>query len=250
MKKVIIIYTVFLLSSLHVCAEEDTVHVNNHDKERRFYYWDHLDTDCTVCGNGGTQSPINISNCYKADLENLKFSYRETSLKTINNGHTIKVEYERGSSVEIGREVFTLLEFHFHHPSEHKVRGKFYDMEIHFVHRSETRGILSVVSVLISEGKHNNTIEKIWNNFFEGIDGKNQPVPATICAEDLLPDNRSFYYYYGSVTTPPCSEGVNWYIFKTPIEMSKPQINKFETVIGFNARPLQPLNYRLVFESQ
>ncbi|GJQ57946.1 MAG: carbonic anhydrase family protein [Candidatus Scalindua sp. AMX11] len=250
MKLIITICTVFLMSSFHIYAEEDTVHAHKYHKEQRLYYWEHLDSKCTVCGSGGTQSPINISKCKKRDLGSLEFSYRETPLKAINNGHTIKVEYERGSTVTIEREEFTLLEFHFHHPSEHKIRGKTYDMEIHFVHRSESKGFLSVVSVFINEGKHNVTIEPIWDNIFEGIDEKNQLVPLTINAEELLPDDRSYYYYYGSVTTPPCSEGVNWYIFKSPIEMSNTQIKKFETVIGFNARPVQPINYRLVFESK
>ena len=252
MKKIIIvIYLVFMFSAFHVCAQEDNVHNNKYDEEHWLDYWENLDSECSVCENGGTQSPINISGCRKGDLDYLEFSYMETSLKVINNGYTIKVEYERGSAVTIDKKEFTLLEFHFHHPSEHKIRGSSYDMEIHFVHRNESKWF-AVVSVFIKEGKHNDTIETIWNNIFEGIDGKNELalIPITLNPEDLLPDERAYYHYYGSLTTPPCSEGVNWYIFKSPIEMSKAQIKKFESVIGFNARPIQPLNHRLVFESQ
>lgn len=250
MKKIIIvIYSVFILSAFHVCAQEDNVHNNKDEEVHWLDYWENLDSDCSVCKNSGTQSPINISGCRKGDLDCLEFSYMETPLKIINNGYTIKVEYERGSTVTIDKKEFTLLEFHFHHPSEHKISGDSYDMEMHLVHQNESKGF-AVVSVFIKEGKHNDTIETIWKNIFEGIDKENKLIPITINAEALLPDDRTYYYYYGSLTTPPCSQGVSWYIFKSPIETSKAQIKKFESVIGFNARPIQPLNYRLIFESQ
>jgi carbonic anhydrase len=250
MKKIIIIiYLVFMFSAFHVCAQVDNVHNNKYDEEHWLDYWESLGSECSVCGDGGTQSPINISGCRKEDLDNPEFSYMKTPLKVINNGYTIKVEYERGSTVTIDRNEFTLLEFHFHHPSEHKIRGDSYDMEIHFVHQNESKWF-AVASVFVKEGKHNDTIETIWNNIFEEIDEKNELNPLTINAEDLLPDNRTYYYYYGSLTTPPYSQGVSWYIFKSPIEASKAQIRKFESVIGFNSRPVQPLNYRLVFESK
>ncbi len=246
---IVIIYSVFILSAFHVCAQEDNVNNNKYDEEYWLDYWEGLDSDCSVCENSGTQSPINISGSRKGDLDYLEFSYMETPLKVINNGYTIKVEYKRESTVRIEREEFTLQEFHFHHPSEHKIKGNSYDMEMHLVHRNESRWF-AVVSVFIREGKHNDTIETIWKNIFGGKDEEKKLIPTTINAEDLLPDIRSYYYYYGSLTKPPCSEGVSWYIFKSPIEMSKAQIKKFESVIGFNSRPVQPVNYRLVFESQ
>lgn len=245
----LVILSIFISLTIAACAQKQVVHHWGYEGEHGPKHWENLNPDFSLCGNGIAQSPINISKSYKTNLDSIKFSYKETPLKIINNGHTIKVKYEPGSVITIDGEIYELLQFHFHHPSEHEVEGKSYDMEMHLVHQNKSSE-LSVVGVFIKKGKHNDTIQTLWNNIPEEI-GKEKVVSSiNINAADLLPDNRSFYRYFGSLTTPPCSEGVNWNVVKSPIEMSETQIKKFESIIGFNSRPIQPINKRFVLESQ
>jgi len=200
--------------------------------------------DCT----GFKQSPIDIQNTTEAIRGEFEFDYKPTALHVTNNGHTIEVEYEPGSSMSINGEEYRLLQFHFHTPSEHLVDGNHFPMEVHLVH-SNTDGELAVIGVLIEEGKNNKTFNRIIKNApkSEGvIEVKGKHINVT----KLLPEETDEYFNYsGSLTTPPCSEGVRWFVMKDSIELSKKQIRKFEEIIHLNARPVQEINDRSIYEN-
>jgi carbonic anhydrase len=211
--------------------------------------WGTLKPEYALCGNGMSQSPIDIDKTIKAELDNIAFSYKETPLKIINNGHSIQVNCEPGSSLTVDGETYELLQFHFHVPSEHTVKGQFYDMELHLVHKNK-RNELAVVGVFMKKGQPNKIIQVLWNNLPAELNKENVVSEISVNASGLLPKDRSYYNYFGSLTTPPCSEGVNWIVLKTPIEVSEEQVEKFRSVMGFNNnRPVLPVNKRFVLES-
>ncbi len=197
---------------------------------------------------GMRQSPIDIDEAEEQTLSGLEQKYRPTALSIKNNGHTIQVDYEEGSTLNINGRISRLLQFHFHTPSEHTEEGYAYPMEAHFVHVDDN-GVLTVIGVFIKQGKKNKNFAKIIDNapLVEAthiIDG------MRINAASLMPKQRDeFYHYSGSLTTPPCSEGVNWYVMEEPIEFSHEQIARFEEIMHFNARPVQQLNNRTIIEN-
>ena len=213
-------------------------------------HWGTLKPEFVLCGSGVSQSPIDIDKTYKTTLDAIQVSYNETPLKIINNGHSIQVNYAPGSFITVDGEKYELLQFHFHAPSEHKVKGKFYDMELHLVHKNG-RNELAVLGVFMKKGKPNNIVQVLWDNMLKEVDKENVVSGISVNASGLLPKDRSYYHYFGSLTTPPCSEGVNWSVLKTPIEVSEAQIEKFRTVMGVdNNRPVLPLNKRFALESK
>lgn len=175
------------------------------------------------------------------DLAEIRFGYKSSPLKIVNNGHTIQVNIAAGSSATIDGDAYQLLQFHFHTPSEHNARGGSFPMEVHLVHKNAA-GQLAVVGVFMKEGEHNDFIQNIWNSMpaHEGT----VDVDTAINAETLLPREHEFFRYAGSLTTPPCSEGVKWSVMNHPIEISAAQIAQFRGVFALNARPVQPLNGR------
>ncbi len=213
-------------------------------------HWGKLSHDFAMCEKGKSQSPVDISKTYKAKLEDIVFSYKATPLKVVNNGHTVQVNYLPGSSITVDGEKYELLQFHFHAPSENTVGGKHYSMEMHLVHKNRNNK-LAVVGVFMKEGRANEVIQKIWDNISPVVNEEKTVDSISINAADLLPDEKDYYHFYGSLTTPPCSEGVNWSELKTPVEVSEAQIRKLEAVIGgHNNRPTQPVNYRFILESE
>ena len=212
--------------------------------------WGKLKPEFALCGTGQSQSPIDLSSAYKTKLGTIKFDYKDTPLKIVNNGHAVQVNYEPGSFATIDGGKYQLVQFHFHSPSEHTVDGKFYDMEMHLVHKSD-KGDLAVVGVFLKKGKANQVIQVLWNNIAGEVNKENVVDGISVNASSLLPKDAKYYHYYGSLTTPPCSEGVNWSVMTTPIEVSEEQIQKFKTVMGMDDnRPVQPLNKRFLLESQ
>ncbi|MFH1701844.1 MAG: carbonic anhydrase family protein [Nitrospirota bacterium] len=212
-------------------------------------HWGTLKPEYALCGNGMSQSPIDIDKTIKAELDNIALSYKETPLKIINNGHSIQVNSEPGSSLTVDGETYELLQFHFHAPSEHTVKGQFYDMELHLVHKNK-HNELAVVGVFMKKGQPNKIIQVLWNNLPAELNKENVVNEISVNASGLLPKDRSYYHYFGSLTTPPCSEGVNWSVLKTPIEVSEEQVEKFRSVMGFNNnRPVLLVNKRFVLES-
>ena len=201
-----------------------------------------------TCATGESQSPVNIGVVDDEDMSSIRFNYEPTPLVVINNTHTIEVEYEPGSSITVGGDTYGLLQFHFHSPSEHTEGGIAYPMEGHLVH---ARGVgdnveLAVVGFLIEEGAANPTLQAIWDVMPEE-EGEVDAHGVTVDAADLLPGgDRDYYSYSGSLTTPPCSEGVRWMVLEQPIQASAEQIARFRELYPMNARPVEPLNGREV----
>lgn len=212
--------------------------------------WGTLKPEYATCGTGMSQSPIDINKTYKTKLDPIMFAYKDTPVKIVNNGHAIQVNYEPGSFMTVDGEKYQLVQFHFHAPSEYTVKGQFYDMEMHLVHKND-KGELGVVGVFLKKGAPNKLIQVLWDNMPQEINKENVVSGVSVNASGLLPKDTKYYHLYGSLTTPPCSEGVNWSVMKAPIEVSEEQIQKFKTTMGVdNNRPVQPVNKRFVLESQ
>lgn len=210
-------------------------------------HWGDLSADFKVCELGVQQTPIDIRGGTRAELASVSPSFSPMPLKILNNGHTIQANCEPGSRTVINGETFDLLQFHFHHPSEHLLAGKAFDLELHFVHKSKA-GQLAVLGVFIQPGAENAALQPIWAAMPKEA-GDEQAIGSTITPADLLPADRGFFRYQGSLTTPPCSEGVLWTVFKQPIEASPAQIRQFAELFPVNARPVMPLNQRFLLES-
>lgn len=209
--------------------------------------WGTLSSDFEVCQSGKSQSPVNLESAVDADLPDLKINYKDTPLRIVNNGHTIKVNYQPGNILTLDGEPYELLQFHFHLPSEHKVEGKALPMELHLVHKSE-KGALAVIGVFLKQGKPNPTLQKIWQAMPMKESREKTVSNVNINVFDLLPEDKDYYRYFGSLTTPPCSETVNWIVLKEPVEISSPQVKKFAKVFPMNARPVQQVKRRFLLE--
>jgi carbonic anhydrase len=185
----------------------------------------------------------------KADLPALRFSYNAVPLNIIDNGHTIQINYAPGSTLTVGDKTYTLKQFHFHHPSEEHINGHGYDMVAHLVHADE-QGHLAVVAVLLKKGSSNALIETLWKNLPSDKEKALEIPGVTVNVKDLLPAHHAYYTFAGSLTTPPCSEGVTWYVLKEPTALSNEQIADFAKIYPLNARPIQPTNGRELLESK
>lgn len=229
-------------------------------------FWGELSANWTTCATGQAQTPIDLSlrNVTLAlngasPIPDLEFNYGSSSVSTINNGHTLQFNYDAGSGITVDGVEFSLLQFHFHTPSEHSFEGGArFPLELHLVHR-DGGGNLAVVGVLIRVGEESGgeifEPERLQQVLPGGL-GVEYHLDAEVDAESLLPENRRPYYYVGSLTTPPCSEAVQWFVLKQPIGMSKAQVDIivrglnglfFASRTGSNARPLQPQNGRSVY---
>ena len=205
--------------------------------------WGQLSPAYKLCCAGIHQSPIDIVNPTPAKLSAITFNYQSISLNIRNTGNTIEVAYPEGSWIEVDGTKYHLLQFHFHAPSEHRVAGNLYDMEMHLVHKSE-EGTLAVIGVLIDVGRINTAFASFWH-YLPSASGESKQIKEIILnASNLLPSTKHTYRYTGSLTTPPCSEGVKWFVLTTPVEMSQSQIAAFKTILFGNNRPVQPLNDR------
>ena len=204
---------------------------------------EHWGDNFPVCAKGKKQSPLNIVGPFEKSKDALSVSYKEGPLKIINNGHTIQVNVEPGSTLTINKEQYDLLQFHFHRPSEEQIDGKNSAMVAHFVHKSKA-GKLAVIGVLLNEGKENPAIKTLWNNLPPNEGEEHVPPKVKFDPSTMLPQSLAHYAYEGSLTTPPCTEGVNFYILKTQVDLSKAQVAKFP--FKLNARPVQNLNGRKI----
>jgi carbonic anhydrase len=216
-------------------------------------HWDYEHPDWqnegyTDCG-GKVESPINIdtSKTIKAHLPSITFNYNPFNFTIVDNGHTIQVINTGTNQLTLDGTKFDFKQFHFHHTGEHAINGIKGDLELHLVHSDPITGNLMVLAVVIKEGAANTTIDKIWNNI-PAVKEKEVATNVSINLNDLLPTDKKYYTYTGSLTTPPCTDGIEWVILKQPVTMSKEQIETFTHLYENNARPLQPLNNRYVLD--
>lgn len=198
---------------------------------------------------GHNQSPIDINHAKLADLPELKFDYLAAPLSIINNGHTIMINYPSGSTLTVGNRTYTLKQFHFHHPSEEHENGKGFDMVAHLVH-SDSDGNLAVVAVLFKAGAVNPLLETLWKNIPRELNKTTESSTVSVNAKGLLPSEHGYYSYGGSLTTPPCTEGITWYLLKSTSTLSDEQLATIAKLYPHNNRPIQKLNHRVVLESK
>jgi carbonic anhydrase len=209
--------------------------------------WASLEPEFGTCASGQLQSPIDIRQdaVQKADLPAIAFDYHRGPLTLMDNGHTLRVVVPPGSGITIDGHRYELVEFHFHKPSEESIDGRRHDMVAHYVHR-DAQGQLAVVAVLLDAGAINAMVATLWNQWpaQKGTEVKVEGVE--IDPTDLLPAAQAYYTFAGSLTTPPCSEGVTWYVLKQPSTLSEGEIARFGSVYPMNARPVQALHDRVV----
>ena len=210
-------------------------------------HWAQLTADFALCGNGKNQSPINLSHMVDSSLEPIQFNYTGNSQEIVNNGHTVQVNYQPGSSIEIDNHRFELKQFHFHAPSENHIDGVAFPMEAHLVHADE-QGNLAVVAVMFELGDFNKTLDSLWSKM-PATAGEKNSLPGAINVMSLLPENRDYYRFNGSLTTPPCTEGVEWLVMKHPVKLSQSQITAFQHAMGHdNNRPIQQVFARPILK--
>ena len=190
----------------------------------------------------------------KPELPALRFEYKSGPLKyLINNGYTIRVNYHdapgSGNFLIVGDKRYQLTQFHFHRPSEEYIHGKPYDMVVHLMHQASD-GKVAAVAVLLKEGSVNATIQQLWEHIPK-TEGKEQEIAGVeVNLAGLLPHDAAYFTYMGSLTAPPCTEGVTWFVLKTPVDISAEEISAFAKLYPHDVRPVQPLNGRVVKESQ
>jgi carbonic anhydrase len=213
-------------------------------------HWGELDPEYAACKTGKEQSPIDIRTTEKAALPAIRFEYKSGPLKyLINNGYTIRVNYHDDSSpgnfVIVGKTRYQLTQFHFHRPSEEYINGKPYDMEVHLMHQA-SGGRVAGVTVFLRAGGANATIQKLWDHMPSTLSQELAIAGVEVNPAGLLPHDNGYFMYMGSLTAPPCTEGVTWFVLKTPVDISTEQLNAFAKLYPHDVRPLQPLNGRVV----
>ncbi|MFS0786563.1 carbonic anhydrase family protein [Shouchella sp. 1P09AA] len=207
-------------------------------------HWGELDESFALCSIGEQQSPIALSyNSLSSAKWPLINTYEQTEFTVTNNGHTIQADVygTTDSSLRLSGTLYTLAQFHFHTPSEHTVDDESFEMELHFVHK-DANDNLAVLGVLMEEGEHNDVLEDVWS-----IMPSNEEIAAEtveLHPNDLIPADLRSFQYNGSLTTPPCDEGVKWSVIDEPIELSREQIDRFQAIYPSNYRPVQDLGDR------
>ena len=240
-------FVLMALSPL-VLADQGSAHWS-YEGEEGPEHWGELSDEFRMCAEGKNQSPIDLTAAVHAERPELVFEYYSSPVDEINNGHTIQQNIKPGSFLKIPDrdKSFELKQFHFHSPSEHTLGGKSFAMEMHFVHMDEN-GALAVVGVLVDEGDEHPVLKQLWSFMPENA-GETNVQPIGIEETNLLPPTRDYFSYGGSLTTPPCSEGVKWLVLKTPIEASAEQITIFQSRVGPRTnRPVQPHNARVILD--
>lgn len=209
--------------------------------------WGRLTPEFGLCASGRRQSPIDIRSGIALDLEPVQFDYRPGGFAVIDNGHTVQVNVVPGNAIEVNGRRYALQQFHFHRPSEERIDGRQFEMDVHLVHQ-DADGRLAVVAVLLERGAAQPLLQTVWNHLpLE----KHEEAAARVPLDpgQLLPADRRYYSYMGSLTTPPCSEGVLWLVMQQPVPVSAQQIDIFARLYPMNARPLQQAAGRLIKQS-
>ncbi|MCL6730881.1 carbonic anhydrase [Sphingomonas hankyongi] len=230
-------------------ASAETHHWSYFGKEGPTH-WAELNDQFKACAAGKNQSPIDIDThrIQTAALPALQFDYQSSALHIVDNGHTVQVNLDPGSSLAVGKDRYQLVQLHFHHPSEERIDGRRADMVAHLVHR-DAEGRLAVVAVLLTSGKQNDMVEALWDHLPKHKDSEASPKGVRIDPAALIPPKHSYFTYIGSLTTPPCTEGVRWLVLKSPQTLSEKEIATFAAHYPNDARPIQQLNHRKVLST-
>jgi carbonic anhydrase len=209
--------------------------------------WGKLSPEFATCDIGRNQSPINIEDTMRASLKPIRGIQKFPAKEIFNNGHTVQVNFKAGNMLVLDSAPYQMKQVHFHAPSENTINGKSFPLEAHFVH-ADAKGNLTVIGVMFKEGKANTGLTKLWSQMSDK-EGKPVALKTRVTPSEMMPENRAYYRFSGSLTTPPCSEGVRWILMKTPMTATKEQIEEFEKAVHHNNnRPVQALNGRLVVE--
>ncbi|MEB0139532.1 MULTISPECIES: carbonic anhydrase family protein [unclassified Undibacterium] len=240
MKKMWMLLTLSLMSTLALAQHGGW----SYEGETGPEHWAKLSPESADCG-GKNQSPVDLHGFVKAQLVPIAFNYHAGANEMINNGHTIQVNYLEGSQIKIDDMKFALKQFHFHAPAENLIMGKSYPLEAHFVHAADD-GELVVIALMFKVGAENAALNKLWPSM-PAEKGQKNTLPALFAAADLMPKQKDYYRFEGSLTTPPCTEGVRWLVLKHPVEASAKQIENFSRHLEHaNNRPVQPTNARVI----
>jgi carbonic anhydrase len=212
--------------------------------------WSKLKPEFNLCGIGKRQSPIAIQSdaTLQGPAEPLQFNYTPSLATVVNNGHTVQVDVEGDNSITVRSSSYRLVQFHFHTPSEEMVNSRRYAMVAHLVHKNEA-GQLAVVAVLLEQGEANPLVDKVWTYMPLDTDDRVRMPDGLLNLNELLPKDQRYYQFMGSLTTPPCTEGVLWMVLKQPMKISAGQYKLFRQQFPLNARPVQPVNGRPVREA-
>jgi len=209
--------------------------------------WGKLSPEFDMCARGLNQTPVNIEGALKTGLKPLQLQYKGGPQAIVNNGHTVQVNVSGGSTLQLDGKTFELLQLHFHTPSENLIKGKSFPLEAHFVHKSP-EGELVVLGVMYKEGNANKPLGEIWT-VMPKEKGEPTPLAKEVDVKALLPKQLAYYRFSGSLTTPPCTEGVRWLVLKEALTISKEQAEQFAAAVHHhNSRPVQPLYGRIIVE--
>jgi len=211
--------------------------------------WGNLSAAYIACKQGHVQSPINIRGARKEALPPIEFHYMDAPLKIVNNGHSVQVDYAPGSWITVGDDKYELRQFHFHHPSEEHINGRGFDLSLHLVH-ANSQGKLAVVAILLEHGRANDAVRRIFDALPQTEGPEQEVAGPPINAGAFLPPTRGYYTFQGSLTTPPCTEGITWFVLKTPEELSSDEVAAFAKLYPSDARPIQPTDGRAILESE
>lgn len=207
--------------------------------------WSKISPEFSECTHGKNQSPVDIHNSFTVHATPLSLSYLASPESIVNNGHSVQVNVLKGNTLIADGETFTLQQFHFHSPSENTIDGKSFPMEAHFVH-TNAAGEIAVVAVMFNVGDENIELAKIWEKM-PSEQGKPANITEKVNLVKLLPAEHNHYRFSGSLTTPPCTEGVRWLVMKQPQTMSEAQLEKFQHAMHHaNNRPVQELHGRVI----
>lgn len=212
-------------------------------------HWGELEAGYGDCKLGKHQSPVDIRHAKPAALRPIEFSYQVSPLRIIDTGHSVQVNIPPGSFITVGGHRYDLVQLHFHRPSETRVNGKTFALEAHLVHH-DADGKLAVVAVLLTGGKSNAFLAELWKHLPAEKGQELAPESVTVDPAGLLPPSRAYYTFTGSLTTPPCSEEVTWFVLTTPVTLLNSEVAAFAAKYPHNARPVQPLNGRVVEASK
>lgn len=238
----------FVLCLYPACAVAGSADEWDYSGEEGPGHWGESEAHNLPCALGSHQSPVDLSQTIAADLPDLRIDWRPGGGVMVNNGHTIRIDADEGGRLRRRDERFRLVQFHFHAPSEHHVEGRSFPMEAHFVHEDIETGILGVLSVFLVPGETNETFAKLAAQF-PAEEGEKVTLEA-IDPTALLPESLEYWLYGGSLTTPPCSENVEWMVAEEPLEVDPADIARFKALYPHNARPIHPQNRRFILREE